>query len=111
MSDSEVLQIPPDLWPIANFYFQNIGSPVQAAGVLYITIFFLAVVVYKIGFAKKLPLLKSMVVYLMLLIGCIFLTVPLGITLPVAEGLFISAVVLIIYKIRLQQSKKEDHQA
>ncbi|MFZ3588096.1 YlaH-like family protein [Bacillus sp. DJP31] len=74
---------------------------------LYGAIFLLSVLVYKLGFAKKLPVLKSAVVYFVLALGCTFLTF-LGVFLPVAEGLVAAAIVLIIYKIRLHQSKKEN---
>ncbi|OIK09628.1 hypothetical protein BIV60_23415 [Bacillus sp. MUM 116] len=75
---------------------------------LYLTIVALSIVVYKLGFAKKLPLGKSIVIYIFLCVGCTLLTF-LGIFLPVAEGLVVAALILIIYKIRLHQSKK--HQA
>jgi hypothetical protein len=74
---------------------------------LYFTILGLSVLVYKLGFAKKLPLLKSVVIYLFLAFGCTILTF-LGIFLPVAEGLVVAALVLIIYKIRLYQAKKQN---
>lgn len=73
---------------------------------LYGTIFVLSIIVYKLGFAKKLPVLKSAVIYLFLAIGCTVLTF-LGIFLPVAEGLVVAALILIIYKVRLYQSKKQ----
>jgi succinate-acetate transporter protein len=74
---------------------------------LYLTIFALSVLVYKLGFAKKLPILKSALIYTFLALGCTVLTF-LGIFLPVAEGLVVAALVLIIYKIRLHQSKKHE---
>jgi len=74
---------------------------------LYLTIFALSVLVYKLGFAKKLPILKSAVIYTFLALGCTVLTF-LGIFLPVAEGLVVAALVLIIYKIRLYQAKKQE---
>ncbi|MDQ0231315.1 YlaH-like family protein [Metabacillus malikii] len=74
---------------------------------LYITIFLLSVIVYKLGFAKKLPILKSVIIYIFLALGCTVLTF-LGIFLPIAEGLVVAALILIIYKIRLHQSKKQE---
>jgi hypothetical protein len=73
---------------------------------LYLTIVALSIIVYKLGFAKKLPLGKSIVIYTFLILGCTIMTF-FGIFLPVAEGLFISALILIVYKIRLNQSKKQ----
>ncbi|MFC0274678.1 YlaH-like family protein [Metabacillus herbersteinensis] len=72
---------------------------------LYFTILGLSIVVYKLGFAKKLPILKSALIYSFLALGCTVLTF-LGIFLPVGEGLIVAALILIIYKIRLYQSKK-----
>ncbi|MFK3959448.1 YlaH-like family protein [Pseudalkalibacillus hwajinpoensis] len=74
---------------------------------LYAIIVILCIVVYRLGFAKKLPLLKNVIVYAVLVIGCFPLTF-FGIGLPVAEGLVASAVVLIIYKVRLNQAKKKE---
>ncbi|QUF66926.1 YlaH-like family protein [Bacillus atrophaeus] len=81
-------------------------QPGTGMWLLYGTIFVLAVIVFKLGFAKRLPILKSAVVYLFLALGCTVLTF-LGVFLPVAEGLVVAALILIIYKIRLHQSKKE----
>lgn len=82
-------------------------NPDLGMWLLYITIFLLSVVVYKLGFAKNLPILKSVVIYFFLALGCTVLTF-LGIFLPVAEGLVVAAVILIVYKIRLHNSKKAD---
>ncbi|TLS37680.1 YlaH-like family protein [Pseudalkalibacillus caeni] len=81
-------------------------NPTMGFLLLYLIIVALSVVVYKLGFARKLPVLKSAVIYIVLAIGCLPLTF-FGIGLPVAEGLLAAAVVLIIYKVRLHQSKKD----
>ena len=75
--------------------------------ILYLTIVVLSIVVYKLGFARKLPVLKSAVIYIMLLIGCILMTI-LSLQLPIVGALTIAALVLLIYKIRLARSKKQD---
>jgi hypothetical protein len=79
--------------------------PETGMWLLYVTIFALSVVVYKLGFAKKLPLLKSAVIYVFLAAGCTILTF-FGILLPVGEGLVVAAAILIIYKIRLHRAKR-----
>ncbi|MBM7586681.1 CHASE2 domain-containing sensor protein [Bacillus pakistanensis] len=81
-------------------------NPTLGMWLLYLTIIALSVLVYKLGFAKKLPLLKSLVIYLFLIFGCTILTF-LGIFLPVAEGLVVASLILIIYKIRLNNEKKQ----
>lgn len=73
---------------------------------LYITILLLCILVFKLGFSQKLPLLKSVIVYLFLIFGCTFLSF-LGIFLPIAEGLVVAALILIIYKIRLHRHKMQ----
>lgn len=77
---------------------------------LYFTILGLSIVVYKLGFAKKLPILKSALIYSFLALGCTVLTF-LGIFLPMGEGLIVAALILIIYKIRLYQSKRNGNEA
>jgi YlaH-like protein len=87
--------------------YNVVEHPKVGMWMLYLTILFLSILVYKLGFAKKLPILKSLVIYLFLVLGCTLLTF-LGIFLPVAEGLCVAALILIIYKIRLHQSKKQE---
>jgi hypothetical protein len=82
-------------------------NPEQGMWLLYITIFILSVIVYRLGFAKKLPLLKNVIIYVLLALGCTILTF-FAVFLPVAEGLVVAALVLVIYKIRLYQSKKHE---
>lgn len=85
-------------------------NPDVGMWMLYLTILLLSIVVYKLGFAKRLPLLKSIVIYLFLALGCTILSF-LGIFLPIAEGLVVAALILIIYKIRLRASKKQEFDA
>jgi hypothetical protein len=80
-------------------------QPKVGMWLLYLTIVALSIVVYQLGFARQLPLGKSIVIYLFLILGCTIMTF-FGIFLPVAEGLLVAALILIIYKIRLRQSKK-----
>jgi predicted membrane channel-forming protein YqfA (hemolysin III family) len=75
---------------------------------LYLTIVALCIVVFKLGFAQKLPILKSLVVYLFLIMGCTILTF-FAVFLPITEGLVVAALILIIYKVRrLNYSKKQE---
>ncbi|KAB2337364.1 hypothetical protein F7731_07065 [Cytobacillus depressus] len=74
---------------------------------LYLTIIALCIIVFKLGFAKKLPIAKSMIIYLFLILGCTVLTF-FAVFLPITEGLVVAALILIIYKIRLHQSKKQE---
>ncbi|KEF36015.1 YlaH-like protein [Schinkia azotoformans MEV2011] len=73
---------------------------------LYIIIVILTIIVFNLGFARKLSIVKTIIVYILLFIGCSPLTL-LGVRLPVAEGLVITAVVLGIYRFRMYQQRKE----
>ncbi|MFE8695334.1 YlaH-like family protein [Cytobacillus sp. FJAT-53684] len=72
---------------------------------LYLTIVALCIIVFKLGFAQKLPIIKSILIYLFLILGCTILTF-FAVFLPITEGLVVAALILIIYKIRLRQTKK-----
>lgn len=81
-------------------------NPESGMWFLYFTIVVLAIIVYKLGFARKLSIIKSIIIYSFLLLGCTVLTF-LGVFLPIAEGLAVAALILIIYKIRLRNEKRE----
>jgi len=77
---------------------------------LYIAIVILSIIVFNLGFAQKLPILKTIIIYILLLIGCAPLTL-LGVRLPVAEGLLITAIVLGVYRYRLHLQRKDQNKA
>ncbi|MBB5172224.1 YlaH-like family protein [Texcoconibacillus texcoconensis] len=81
---------------------------VFAFAMLYLIVNFLTIVVYNLGFARKLPILKNVIIYVVLLFGNIFITF-LALTLPVIESLFIAAVVLVVYRLQLRRHKSEKH--
>lgn len=82
-------------------------NPTVGMWLLYLTIVALSIVVYKLGFAQKLPLLKNILIYAFLSLGSTVLTF-LAIFLPITEGLVVAALILIIYKLRLRQHKKAE---
>lgn len=100
--------------PITSLLFQNVdlsdesdvGKAIQAAILLYFIILALSIVTYKLGFAKKLPVLKSAVIYVVLALGCTMLTVLAIFGLPIAEGLIVSSLILGIYRYRLHNERK-----
>lgn len=75
---------------------------------IYLLIVVLSIIVYNLGFARKLSLLKNMIVYIALLIGCIVLTLLAFMGAPIVEVLAISAIVLLIYKLRVRSTKGEE---
>jgi len=100
--------------PITSFLFQNVnlndesdvGLAIRAGIFLYLIILTLAIITYKLGFAKKLPVLKSAVIYFVLAIGCVMLTILGVLGLPIAEGLVVSSLVLGIYRFRLHKERE-----
>ncbi|SDL78247.1 YlaH-like family protein [Sediminibacillus halophilus] len=93
--------------PIVDFLFNTAANGDLLVGflLLYLTIGILLAICYKLGFARKLPLLKSLIVYIFLFIGA-FIIAMLGLKLPMAECLVIIALVLGIYRFRLAQDRK-----
>lgn len=81
-------------------------NPEIGMWLLYGTMILLSALVYNLGFARKLSLLKNIVVYVALALGCTVLTF-LGVLLPVGEGLLVAAIVLGIYRLRLRQAKQQ----
>ena len=80
--------------------FEIDQNPEQGMWYLYFTVLILSVIVYKLGFARKLTLLKNIIVYISLAFGCTILTF-FAAFLPMAEGLLIIALFLGIYRFRL----------
>ncbi|MDP4161652.1 MAG: YlaH-like family protein [Bacillota bacterium] len=91
-------------------FFMELTDVHTAVWLQYILIVLLSVLVYKLGFAKKLPPLKNLVIYICLLFGC-FILLILSYALPIAEGLMVAALILVIYKIRLHQEKRQQAEA
>lgn len=79
--------------------FQDGEMSLQAFILLYVVILILSAIVYKLGFARKLPILKTIIVYICLAIGAFPLAV-LGIALPFVEALLIATVILGIMRWR-----------
>ncbi len=77
---------------------------------MYWTVVALTVLVYKLGFAKKLSLWKNIVVYGCLMFGCLILTF-FAAFLPIAEGLFFTALFLGIYRFRLYLHRRKQTQS
>ncbi|MCP3031058.1 YlaH-like family protein [Halobacillus sp. A1] len=118
------LEVPTDLWPIADFFFKGMGSEVnmndesevallfRSFFFLYLVTVILAIITFKLGFARKLPLMKNIVVYSVLIIGTFLLTLILGLNLPLAESLVVAALILGIYRFRLHKERSnEQHQS
>ncbi|MFQ3545888.1 YlaH-like family protein [Halobacillus rhizosphaerae] len=118
MKDLATIHVPSDLWPIADFFFKGLGSEIDLSNdhqvamlfrsflLLYLTTVVLAAITFKLGFARKLPLLKTVVVYAVLVIGTFILTLVLGLNLPLPESLFAAAIVMGGYRLRLHKERQ-----
>ncbi|GGA83571.1 YlaH-like family protein [Ornithinibacillus halotolerans] len=98
---------------VYNFILENFGIE-NMFNILYPVNLVLAAIAYKLGFAKKLPLLKSIIVYILLAVGIFVLYLLFimwsvatgGKPLPLTESLLIICIVLAIYRTRLYFQRK-----
>ncbi|MGP4106848.1 YlaH-like family protein [Virgibacillus sp. L01] len=74
--------------------------------IFYVLNFIFASITYKLGFARKLPILKSFLIYLMLAFGSIIITFFSIVGYPITESLLIMSLILGIYRFRLYQERK-----
>lgn len=88
----------------------------QTFMILYALNLILSVIAYKLGFAKKLPLLKSIFIYIILIVGMfvlniLFIIVPTvwdSSPLPITESLIAINLVLGIYRLRLHFEREKN---
>ncbi|GAB3800015.1 YlaH-like family protein [Virgibacillus kimchii] len=94
---------------IFDFLLDNYGTSINLFWVFYVLNFIFGIIAYKLGFAKKLSFIKSLVVYILFAIGVYVITIFSIFNLPITESLIIISIVLAIYRIRLhnQRTKKE----
>jgi len=96
-----------DVSPIAQWLgASDPNNFIMAFWVMYIIVNALSILVFNLGFARKLPLLKNVVIYGVMFFGNMFMTL-FALTLPIIESLFIATLVLGIYKLQLKRHKQE----
>lgn len=71
---------------------------------MIITLFILLIIVYNLGFARKIKLWQSVVIYIVMFIGTLILSF-MGVFYPVGESLIIAAIILAIYRFRLHRER------
>ncbi|WP_017727150.1 YlaH-like family protein [Halalkalibacterium ligniniphilum] len=78
----------------------------------YLLMVALTILVFNLGFARKLPLLKSIIVYVVLVLGClVFWTIEFVFPQSyITAILAITAVILGAYRFRLHQHRKKERQ-
>ncbi|PAV29873.1 hypothetical protein CIL05_08310 [Virgibacillus profundi] len=74
--------------------------------IFYVLNFIFGAISFKLGFARELPLLKNIFVYIMLGVGTLIVTIFSIFKMPITESLIIVAVVLAIYRFRLYRQRK-----
>lgn len=72
---------------------------------LYILNIIFSFIAFKLGFARELPLLKSILVYILLAFGVFVITVFSILRYPMTESLIIISIVLGVYRLRLHQER------
>lgn len=95
-----------DFGILFNFYYNNFGAE-NIFWFFYILNLIFGVIAYKLGFARELPLLKSIIVYILLAIGMFIITLFSLVKYPMTETLIIISIVLAIYRFRLHRERKE----
>lgn len=81
------------------------SNPESGMWYLFITIFILSILVYNLGFARKVKVWQNAIIYVVMFLGCTILTF-FGAFLPVAESLIVATVILALYRFRLHQERK-----
>lgn len=74
--------------------------------VRYAIISLLTLILYKLGFERPLPLLKKLVVYIILVIGCYPLVILLAFGLPIIPALIAAIVLMVAVRFREKRYKK-----
>jgi len=89
-----------------DYIVENYGTE-NTFNIFYVLNLIFGIIAYKLGFARKLPLLKSICVYIMLVVGVFIITLFSSIAeLPITESLIIISIVLGIYRFRLHRERK-----
>ncbi len=73
----------------------------------YALISFLALMLYKLGFERPLPILKKIVVYAVLVIGCYPLVILYAFGLPIVPALIAAILFMVAVRFREKRYKKD----
>lgn len=76
-------------------------------GATYLIILVLTGIVYQTAFARPLPLLKNLIVYVVLAAGCYLLLIFDILGFPMIPSLLITVALIIVTRIRLSMSKRK----
>lgn len=90
-----------------NFIVDIFGATQTTWWIFYFLNLIFSIIAYKLGFARKLPMLKSVIVYVLLAFGVVIITIFSILEYPMTESLIIISAVLGIYRFRLYRERKE----
>lgn len=93
---------------IFDYIVDNYGTE-NIFWIFYVLNLIFGAIAYKLGFARKLPLLKSIFVYMMLAIGMFIITIFSIFKMPMTESMIVISVVLAIYRLRLHYQRKNQN--
>lgn len=93
-----------DLSLLLGFFVNNFGTD-HIFWIFYVFNLIFAAIAYKLGFARELPIGKSIIVYILLALGNFILTIFSIMKLPITESLIIISAVLGIYRYRLYKER------
>lgn len=93
--------------PLLGAFIEAFG--VKAAVYIYWGLLIaLSILVYNLGFAKKMKMWQNVIIYILLAIGSLLLLI-LSYQLPVVESLIVAALVFGTYKFRMKKHQKEEN--
>ncbi|WP_163970786.1 YlaH-like family protein [Oceanobacillus halotolerans] len=90
---------------IHDFIVSNYGTD-NIYLIFYILNIIFGIIAFKLGFARKLPIAKTVIVYILLAIGMYIITIFSIFKMPMTESLIIISVIMGIYRLRLHQQRK-----
>lgn len=93
---------------ILDYVVENFGTE-NVFWIMYVINVVLSAIAYKLGFARKLSIGKSALVYILLVIGTFITTVFSILMLPMTESLIIIVIVLAIYRSRMYLQRKQNN--
>lgn len=74
--------------------------------ITYFVILMMTAIIFKVAFARRLPILKTIVVYAVLAIGCYFFTIMHILRFPVMPALAITLVIIAVARLRMVVSDR-----
>lgn len=79
-------------------------------GYTYLVIFVLSAFIYHQAFSRKLPILKNVLVYLVLAVGCLLLTFMQMLRFPIILIMVLTVIMVVVTKWRVWVSKAKETQ-